>query len=78
MPQPPFGRVFDERLKAIEAEAKACGLDWTKICREAGVSRATPDRWKKTHPKTIDLVENLEKVVAKHKASLPPAPPAAA
>jgi DNA transposition AAA+ family ATPase len=70
MPQPPFGKVFDERLRAIEAEAVACGLNWTDICTEAGVSRATPDRWKKKKPNTITLIEKIEKVVEKRKKQL--------
>jgi hypothetical protein len=68
MPQPSFGKVFRERLKAIEAEATAAGLNWTTICNEAGISRATPDRWKKQTPKTVKLIETIEKVVEKHKA----------
>lgn len=67
MPQPPFGKVFDERLRAIEADATACGLNWTDICREAGVSRATPDRWKKHRPNTVLLIEKVEKVIERHK-----------
>lgn len=76
MPQPPFGDVFEDRLKAIESEAKEAGLDWTKICREAGVSRATPDRWRKTKPKTVQLIEAIEAVVEKHKSERA-APPSA-
>lgn len=63
-----FEETFRERVMRIEAEARECGLNWTSICQEAGVSRATPDRWKKSTPKTIELVDRMEQIVAKRRA----------
>lgn len=62
-----FTDDFKARIAKIEEEAKSLGLNWTSICKEAGLSRATPDRWKKKVPKTIDVVTKMETIVAQHK-----------
>lgn len=59
---------FKKRIEKIEVEAKATGQNLTSICKEAGISRATPDRWKKSVPKTIAIITHLEAIVAAHKA----------
>lgn len=64
-----FTDDFNDRISKIEADAKACGLNWTSICKEAGLSRATPDRWKKKAPKTIAIITKMESIVAEHKAA---------
>jgi len=64
----PFDDLFKERLARIEADAHAVGLNFTSICREAGISRATPDRWKRETPKTIEILTVMEKIVADKKA----------
>lgn len=69
---PTFEAAFKQRLAAIESDAKALGLNWTSICKEAGLSRATPDRWKKKTPKTIEVVTQMEAIVARHKAGRAP------
>jgi len=66
----PFGEVFLERIDRIEAEAKKVGLNLTAICREAGISRATPDRWRAKPPKTIEIIELMEKIVKDRRAEL--------
>lgn len=63
-----FTEEFEKRIKTIEADAKAVGLNFTSICKEAGISRATPDRWKKSTPKTIAIITQIEGIVAAHKA----------
>ena len=60
----PFDQVFADRVAGIEARAKAVGLNFTSICHQAGISRATPDRWKRQTPKTVRLVAEMEKIVA--------------
>lgn len=62
-----FTEDFRAKISAIEAEAKECGLNWTSICKEAGLSRATPDRWKRKTPKTIEVVSKMQQIVARHK-----------
>jgi len=64
-----FTDAFLERIRAIETDARAVGLNFTSICKEAGVSRATPDRWRKSTPKTIEIVTKMEEIVSRHKAT---------
>lgn len=70
-----FDDEFKRRIASIEADAKTVGLNFTSICKEAGISRATPDRWKRETPKTVQIVAKMEAIVAKRKAELPPLPP---
>ena len=63
-----FTDEFKKRIEKIETEAKSVGLNFTSICKEAGISRATPDRWKKSTPKTIAIITQIEGIVAAHKA----------
>lgn len=62
--KPTFEDEFRKRIEKLESDAKSIGLNFTSICREAGVSRATPDRWKKSTPTTIALVAKMESIVA--------------
>lgn len=65
-----FGDMFKARIDKIEADAKTVGLNFTSICKEAGISRATPDRWKRQIPKTIEIVDRMETIVNKRKAEI--------
>lgn len=67
-----FTDAFKKRVAEIEAEAHAVGLNFTSICKAAGISRATPDRWKRETPKTIRIITLMEEAIAKRKAELPP------
>lgn len=58
-----FATEFKERVLYIETKAKASGLNWTSVCAKAGVSRATPDRWRIKPPKSVQLVDKLEAIV---------------
>ncbi|HEX7906736.1 MAG TPA: hypothetical protein VF534_01405 [Paraburkholderia sp.] len=70
MSSKPFGEVFRERVDRIEEEAKKVGLNFTSICEIGGISRATPDRWRREMPKTIQLVEQMEQIIADRKAEI--------
>lgn len=59
-----FDEVFRETLADLERDAKAAGSNMTEVCREAGISRTTPDRWKTSPPKTVALVAKLQQIVA--------------
>jgi len=63
-----FGNAFDEAVAALHADAKALGVPMSQICEEAGVSRATPNRYLKLRPTTVDTVSRLQAVVDKHRA----------
>lgn len=62
-PRGPFQDEYLRRLDEIESRGRECGLTLTHICREAGVARATPDRWRKRPPLSVALVDRLEAVV---------------
>lgn len=59
-----FVQVFHSTLDQLEADAKKEGLTLTSICRDTGVSRATPDRWRKEVPKTVELLARMQGIVA--------------
>jgi hypothetical protein len=63
-----FGASFDEAVAALHADAKALGIPMSQICTEAGVSRATPHRYLKVRPTTVDTVDRLQAAVDKHRA----------
>ncbi|MBB3017615.1 hypothetical protein FHR70_000655 [Microvirga lupini] len=56
-------RAFLGKLDELENRAHAVGHTLTSICELSGVARATPDRWRKSTPNTIKLVDKLEAVV---------------
>lgn len=58
-----FVDAFKDALAGIEAGAKEAGSSVTEICREAGISRTTPDRWKENPPITIELVAKMQDAV---------------
>lgn len=65
-----FDDVFLRRIAQIEADAKAVGLNFTSICKDAGISRATPDRWKRSTPKTIKIITMMEEQIAKKREEI--------
>ena len=65
-----FTDVFKARIDKMETDARLAGLNLTTICKEAGISRATPDRWKKRPPKTVEIVTQMEAIVAQHVAGI--------
>jgi len=68
MSQEPFDELFKQRVAELEARAKAVGLNFTSICNQANISRATPDRWRKETPKTVRLLAQMEMIVAEKEA----------
>ena len=58
-----FEAEFKRRLNGIKQRAKAAGTSMTALCKETGVARATPDRWSARAPKTITLIDQLEKAL---------------
>lgn len=63
-----FEELFRKRLEKIETDAREVGLNLTSVCQQAGISRATPDRWKRSTPKTIEIVARMESIVSAHRA----------
>ncbi len=58
-----FTEVFNEAVDKLENDAKEAGLNITAVCRETNTARATPDRWRKYPPKTIKLLDDMQRVV---------------
>jgi hypothetical protein len=61
----PFDRAFRAQLDKIEEGAKSIGANMTIVCRQAGVSRAGPVRWRNDVPNTIKLLDRMSAVVEK-------------
>jgi hypothetical protein len=62
-----FESTFQARLDALEKEAKKHGTHLTALCKAAGISRSTPDRWRRTPPpSTIAKLDDLAKALADH------------
>lgn len=58
-----FEAEFQRRVENIKTRAAAAGTSITALCQATGIARATPDRWEKAAPKTIRLVDELEKAL---------------
>jgi len=66
----PFSKVFNDRLDDIERRALTVGSNLTEICRDIGISRSTPDRWRRETPRTIEILEEMEqRVTVKERVS---------
>ncbi|ENW4943600.1 hypothetical protein ACFLMW_003748 [Salmonella enterica] len=48
---------FKRRAQQLSDRAKAAGTNITELCRIAGVSRTTPERWNKRVPKSISIFD---------------------
>lgn len=63
-----FAQEFAARVRRIEQRAKAVGLTWTSLCAAGGIARATPDRWLRSTPKTVQLVDEFESMIREAEA----------
>ncbi|HGX3708918.1 TPA: hypothetical protein ACNEJR_003679 [Escherichia coli] len=52
-----FEAEFYRRVELIKQRAKEAGTNITQLCRIAGVSRTTPERWEKRVPKSIGILD---------------------
>lgn len=59
-----FSEVFKKEIDAIELAALAAGTTLTAVCRDIGISRSTPDRWRREIPRTIAIIEKMRARVA--------------
>lgn len=58
-----FSDVFRDALDKIETDARKVDLNLTQLCKMTGISRATPDRWRKKMPKTIELIDEMQDII---------------
>ena len=70
MQQNNFVNVFKDALTRIQADAAAVGINLTSICRDPGISRATPDRWLRKPPKTILLIAEMQEKITDRQAAI--------
>lgn len=59
-----FEAEFRRRVGDVFARAEAIGITVTRLCKETGTARATPDRWNKAAPLSIRIVDRMEAYVA--------------
>ncbi len=55
--------LFNEKLSRIYQRALDADISVSLICKKSGVSRATPDRWRKSPPLSIALIDKMEEVL---------------
>lgn len=51
-------------VNSLKARCAEAGTNITAVCEAAGVSRSTIERWKAKPPKSIQILNDLEKVIA--------------
>ncbi|MCT4704536.1 hypothetical protein MUA04_10765 [Enterobacteriaceae bacterium H11S18] len=59
-----FAEEFYRRVEMIKARAKKADTNITHLCRVAGVSRTTPERWEKRVPKSIAIIDQMMEALA--------------
>lgn len=47
-------------VQSLKIKAAAAGTNLTEVCRRAGVSRQTVEKWKDEEPKTLQILRRLE------------------
>lgn len=52
-------------VQTLKAQCAAIGTNLTEVCREAGVPRQTPERWKVKEPMTIKILRKIEATISK-------------
>lgn len=57
-------KLFYAALDDVQTQAESRGMTMTSICRDLGIARATPDRWRKNPPNTIKLLEQMQRIAS--------------
>lgn len=60
----PLDAEFAQRIRDLDARVRAIGVSWSQICRATGTARATPDRWLRRVPKSVETMAAMEKAIA--------------
>lgn len=61
---PKFDKVFSRALDKLVADAKAAGLSMNDVAKAASTSSATPYRWRKKAPLSVETLARMQTVVA--------------
>jgi len=55
---------MEQLIRSLKIRCAAAGTNITEVCREAGVSRSTIERWKVKPPKSLQLLNAIEAKLA--------------
>lgn len=64
-----FAESFRSRVNDLLVDAKLVGLTEHELCRRAGVSPQTLSRYVATQPRTVSIIDSIERVIAAEKAA---------
>lgn len=64
----PIDTEFTERMRDIAARASRLGISISELCRRTDTARATPDRWMRRPPKSIETMAAFERELDKAEA----------
>lgn len=56
---------MDDIVKELQVKCAQAGTNLSEVCRDAGVSRSTIERWKKKPPASITHLRKLEDAIQK-------------
>lgn len=54
-------KIYDQ----LKKRCAAAGIDLTQLCNEAVVDRSILERWKQKDPKTVQILNQLDKALVK-------------
>lgn len=60
MPQTTFEQEMHNRLRDMEARAKAVGSNMTQVTKNTGIARATFERWQTRAPQSVTKLDEME------------------
>ena len=58
-------KVQESTFEYLQRRCDEAGTNLTEICREANIDRSSVERWKEKDPKSIQILKDLESVIAK-------------
>lgn len=50
-------------INSLKSRCAAAGTNITAVCKQAGVSRSTIERWKAKPPKSLQILDALEEQI---------------
>ena len=59
---------FADRMRAISSRCRRLGISMSELCRRTDTARATPDRWMRRPPKSIETMAAFERELDKAEA----------
>lgn len=52
----------------VKRECEEAGISIYRLCKESGTNRSVVEQWKKSDPKTIQVLRRMQEVINKHKS----------